>query len=158
MADSFCLKIQIMPDGSRLRYEQSFSGSTMDMVSLPVSRALQAVLITMERQPGDKRIDITRSKLAQIIREWRQQAIDVLLVDHRKATQEVTLPSGIVLNRSSHLLLLVKAFQQWKKGEMVLAEDDAQALKVWIGDRVPFGMDAVEAIKDMEAVNKLENI
>lgn len=158
MSDRFCLNIEIMPDGTRLRYKQSYTGSIMDMVSLPISRSEQAVHVTMEQYPGDKRIDITRKRVVEIIREWREQTIDVVLVDHRQATQEFTLPSGIVLNRSSNLLLLVKAFQQWQKGQIVLAEDDAQALKMWIGDRVPFGMDAVEAIKDMKSVEALEDI
>lgn len=158
MNDRFCLNIEIMPDGSRLRYKQSYSGSIMDMVSLPVLRSAQAVHITMQQYPGDKRIDITRKRVAEIIRDWRAQAIDVVVVDHRKATQEVTLPSGVVLNRSSNLLLLVKAFQQWQNAQIVLAEDDAQALKMWIGDRVPFGTDAVEAIKDMKSIDALEDI
>lgn len=34
-AERFCLKSQIMPDDCRLHYEQNYSGSTMDMVSLP---------------------------------------------------------------------------------------------------------------------------
>ena len=158
MNDRFCLKIQIVPDGSRLRYEQSVSGSTFDMILLPVLRTVPAVLVTMDRYPGDKRVNIQRSEVAQTIRQWRQQAIDVLLVDHRKATQDIKLPSGIVLSRSSNLLLLVKAFQQWQKGEIVLADDDALALKVWIGDRVPFGTAAVESIKDMKVLNNLEDI
>ena len=147
-----------MADHSRIRYEQSFSGTTYDMVSLPLSRNVEAAFVTMDKYPGDKRLGISRSRVAEVIREWRSHAIDVILIDHRNATQEITLPSGIVLTRRSHLLLLAKAFQEWHKGEIVLAEDDAQALRVWIGDRIPFGMDAVEAIKDIKALERLESI
>jgi hypothetical protein len=44
MNDRFCLNIAIVPDGSRLRYKQSYSGSIMDMVSLPISRSAQLTL------------------------------------------------------------------------------------------------------------------
>lgn len=156
--EKFCLKIEIMPDGSRLRYGQSFRGTVIDFVSLPVSRSAQATFVTMEKYPGDKRLEITRAQVADTLRTWRHQAIDVLVVDHRKAIQEITLPSGIVLNRNSHVLLLTKAFHQWQRGETILADDDALALKVWIADRLPFGMDAVEAIKDMQVFEGLEEV
>ena len=156
--DRFCLKIEIMPDGLRLRYMQVFSGSIMDMVSLPVGRYSQAVHVTCQKHPGDTRLDISKAEAAQLIREWRKEALEVVLVDHRKAIQEVMLPNGVVLKRDSNLLLMVVAFRHWQQGEMLLAEDDAQALKVWIGDRVPFGMDAVESIKDMQALDRLEDV
>lgn len=158
MDEKFCLKIQIMSDGSRLRYEQLIEGSVFDMVSLPISKSTAAVLITMNRHPGDTRLEISRKQAATTIAKWKELALDVLLVDHRKATQEIVLPSGIALNATSNLLLLVKAFQQWQKGQIVLAQDDALALKVWIGDRVPFGTEAVEKIHDMKVIEQLEDI
>lgn len=151
-------KIEIMPDGTRLRYMQSSDGSAMDLLSLPVARHVAAVHVTCTKFPGDTRLEVTRKQLVELLRAWREEALEVIVIDHRKAIEEVTLPSGIVLKRDSNLLLLVKALQQWQRGETVLAQDDAQALKIWIGDRVPFGMDAIESIKDMSALEGLEEI
>lgn len=153
---SFILKIEVMPDRSRLRYIQM--EGTHDMISLPVARVANAILITCTNHPGDTRTEISKSQAATFLRRWRKEAIDVVLVDHRKAIEEVIMPSGLVLNRSSNLLLLVKAFQQYQRGETVLAEDDAQALRIWIGNRVPFGMDTIDAIKKMKAMDQLEEI
>jgi hypothetical protein len=158
MSDRYCLKIEVMPDGSRLRYLQAERGSVLDLLSLPVDRTAPAVHITCTKFPGDTRLEIARKQLVELLKAWRRDALEVIVVDHRKAVQEVTLPSGVVLKRDSNLLLLVKAFQQWQRGETILAEDDAQALKVWIGDRAPFGMDAIESIKDMTALDDLESI
>lgn len=116
------------------------------------------MLITCTHFPGDTRTEIDRHEAAECIRQWKRQALEVILVDHRKAIEEVCLPSGMVLTRQSHLLLLVKAFQQWQRSEMILAEDDAQAIKIWIGDRVPFGMEAIDGIKDMTALNGLDDV
>lgn len=151
----YCLKIEIMPNGERVRY---CYGPTKDIVSLPKDRAVQPTHITCTKMPGDTRAQVEKHQAVQVIRNWREDAIDVIVIDHRKAIQEITLPSGIVLDRNSNLLLMVKAFQQWQKGEMVLAMDDALALKVWIADRVPFGMGAVESIKDMTVLNDLQDI
>lgn len=158
MSDRYCLKIEVMPDGSRLRYVQSHNGSALDLLSLPVARHAPAVHVTCTKYPGDTRVEVTRKQLVELVRAWRGEALEVILIDRRKAIDEVTLASGLVLNRDSNLLLLVKAFQQWQRGETVLAEDDAQALKIWIGDRVPFGMDAIESIKNMKALDGLEEI
>lgn len=158
MSDRFCLKIEVMPDGSRLRYLQSYNGSAMDLLSLPVSRHAAATHVTCTKYPGDTKTEVTRKRLVELVKAWRLEALEVIVIDHRKAIEEVTLPSGIVLTRKSNLLLLVKALQQWQRGETVLAQDDAQALKIWIGDRVPFGMDAIESIKDMSALDGLEEI
>lgn len=158
MREEFCLKIEVMADGSRLRYMQAFSGSVLDLISLPINRSVPAALMTCTKFPGDTRTELTRHGVAELLKQWRQQALEIIVIDHRKAIEEVTLPSGLVLRRDSNALLLVKAFQQWQRGETILAEDDALALKIWIGDRFPFGMDAVESIKDMKALNGLEEI
>lgn len=155
MDKEYCLKIEIMPAGERVRY---CYGSTKDLVSIPKNRMEQPTYITCTKYPGDTRTQTTKAHAAEVIKRWRAQALEVLVIDHRKAIQELTLPSGIVLDRNSNLLLLVKAYQQWQKGETILAEDDALALKIWIADRAPFGMDAVEAIKDMKALDGLEEI
>ena len=152
----FVLKIEIMADRSRLRYQQS--AGSKDMVSLPLDRSAKGMHITCTKFPGDTRTEVSKSTIAEIIRGWRKEALDVVVIDHRNAIQEVTLPSGIVLTANSNVLLLVKAFQQWQRGETLLAEDDAQALRIWIGNRVPFGMDAVDAIKDIKALNGLEEV
>jgi hypothetical protein len=153
---TFVLKIEVMPDGGKIRYIQL--EGTRDMITLPAIGKGAAVHITCKKYPGDTRTEIAKADAAKLLRQWRADAIDVVVVDHRKAVQEVTMPSGLVLNRSSNLLLLVKAFQQYQRGETVLAEDDAQALKVWIGDRTPFGMEAVESIKKMKALDGLEEV
>lgn len=155
MGQEHCLKIEIMPNGERVRY---CYGSTKDLVSIPKGRADQATCITCTKYPGDTREQISKADAVKVIKGWRAEALEVLVIDHRKATQEIVLPSGIVLTRKTNLLLLAKAYQQWQKGETILAEDDALALKVWIGDRVPFGMDAVEAIKDMKVLEGLEEV
>jgi hypothetical protein len=154
----FVLKIEIMANQNRLRYSQLVSGNSMDMVSLPLDRNAQGMHITCTKHPGDTRNEVSKAQIAEILRGWRKEAVDIVVVDHRKAIEQVTLPSGIALTCSSNLLLLVKAYQQWQQGETLLAEDDAQALRIWIGNRVPFGMDAVDAIKDMKVLNGLEEV
>ncbi len=154
----FVLKIEIMANQNRLRYSQLVSGNSLDMVSLPLDRNAPGMHITCTSHPGDTRSEVSKAQIAEILRAWRKEALDVVVVDHRHAIEQVTLPSGIVLNGNSNLLLLVKAYQQWQRGETLLAEDDAQALRIWIGNRVPFGMDAVDGIKNMKALNGLEEI
>lgn len=156
--DPFILKIEIMPDASRVRYMQASGGSVFDTLVLPLTKEKAATHITCKNYPGDTRTEVSRSTAANLVRSWRKTCMDVVIVDHRCAIQEVTMPSGIVLSPESNILLLTKAFQQWQRGELVLAQDDAMALKIWIGNRVPFGTAAVEAIKDMSVLEGLEDV
>lgn len=154
----FVLRIEIISKQNRLRYSQLVSGNPLNTVSLPLDKNALGMHITCTKLPGDTRNEISKSEVAAILREWRKETLDVVVVDYRKAIEEVTMPSGIVLTAQSNLLLLVKAFQQWQRGETLLAEDDAQALRIWIGNRVPFGMDAVDAVKDMKVLNGLDEV
>lgn len=149
------LKVEFLPGGKVLRY---MFGSTCDVLTVPLDRSAEPEHITCTRFPGDTRRHVSRVEELAVIRRWRKEALDVVVVDRRKAVQEVVMPSGLVLTRGSNLLLLAKAYQQYQRGETVLVEGDATALKLWIGDRVPFGMDSVESIKDMKALDGLEEV